>query len=118
MPRGRGARKYRSGRDTRIDIGGRHYDWLMPIYEFRCEACGARFERLVAMGTLTLPCPDCGSERTDRVLSAQASPFNMVKSPDAARRQERRNAELRQRAEADFKSRRKRARDRAARGDA
>ena len=50
------------------------------------------------------------------MLSAQAAPFGLVKPGGEARRQERRNAELRSRTKADFKARRKRARD--ARGDA
>ena len=74
----------------------------MPIYEFRCDACGERFERLVAADTGAVECPRCGAERTERVYSAQASPFNLVKTPGEARRQERRNAELNRRARADF----------------
>jgi putative FmdB family regulatory protein len=74
----------------------------MPIYEFRCDACGERFERLVAADTAAVECPRCGAERSERVYSAQAGPFNLVKTPGEARRQERRNAELNRRAKADF----------------
>jgi putative FmdB family regulatory protein len=84
----------------------------MPIYEFRCEECGARFERLVEVGTETAPCSACGSTRTARVYSAQAAPFNLAKTPGEARKQELRNARLRETAKARFKE--ARARQRAA----
>ena len=83
----------------------------MPIYEFRCEACGERFEALVDAGTESAPCRVCGAHGAGRVLSAQAPPFGLVKSPGAARAQEQRNAKLRDRTKADFKARRKRARE-------
>lgn len=44
----------------------------MPIYEFECEECGARFEELVPTGGVAA-CPQCGSERTRRRYS-QVSP--------------------------------------------
>jgi len=66
----------------------------MPIYEFKCEACGARFEALVPMGTKSSACPDCTSERTIRLLSLPGAPMKLVKSPGAARQQEARNAKL------------------------
>ena len=83
----------------------------MPIYEFRCDACGERFEALVDVGTGSVPCRVCGAEGAGRVLSAQAPPFGLVRSPGAARQQERRNAQLQARTKADFKARRKRARE-------
>lgn len=45
----------------------------MPIYEFECEDCGARFEELVAAGA-TAACPACGSERTRRLYSTVSPP--------------------------------------------
>ena len=83
----------------------------MPIYEFRCDRCGERFEALVAAGTGSARCRNCGAEGAERVLSAQAAPFGLVRSGGEARRQEGRNAELRRRTKADFKARRGRARD-------
>jgi putative FmdB family regulatory protein len=41
----------------------------MPVYEFECEACGGRFEELTSSETRSLPCPECGSVRTRRLLS-------------------------------------------------
>jgi putative FmdB family regulatory protein len=31
----------------------------MPIYEYCCETCGHRFERLVRIGAEPPPCPEC-----------------------------------------------------------
>jgi predicted nucleic acid-binding Zn ribbon protein len=59
----------------------------MPLYEYRCRCCGARFERLVrsaatagasgAGGHLpAIVCPECASEQVERLLSvfARAAP--------------------------------------------
>jgi putative FmdB family regulatory protein len=83
----------------------------VPIYEFRCVACGERFEVLVDAGTESAKCSLCGVEGAERLLSAQAPPFGLVKPSGATRRQEQRNEKLRERTKADFKARRKRARE-------
>ncbi|MCO4743348.1 MAG: zinc ribbon domain-containing protein [Proteobacteria bacterium] len=31
----------------------------MPIYEYACESCGHRFEKLVRMSDDAPPCPEC-----------------------------------------------------------
>lgn len=84
----------------------------MPIYEFRCDACGAEFEALVAVGAEP-PCGECGGGPARRVLSPPAAPFRLVKTPRGKRRQERSNAELRERTKARFKEARARARGKA-----
>ena len=89
----------------------RDYHRRVPIYEFRCGSCGETFDALVDVGTEALECRVCGAAAAVRIYSAQAPPFGLVKSPGAARAQERRNAQLRDRTKADFKARRKRARD-------
>lgn len=43
----------------------------MPIYEFDCGDCGARFEEMVVAGA-TAPCPACGGERVTRAYSPRA----------------------------------------------
>ena len=63
----------------------------MPIYEFECEGCGARFEELVAAGAATA-CPECGSERTRRLYSEVAPPGRQprgakVRSNESQRRE-------------------------------
>ena len=67
----------------------------MPIYEFRCAACGERFEALVAVGTGTVGCRLCGAEGAERVYAAPAPPMHLVKSPGERRKQERKNEQLR-----------------------
>jgi len=65
----------------------------MPIYEFECEECGARFEELVSAGAEALVCPSCGSERTRRLLSAVSPPGRQPRGAavrsDESRRGER-----------------------------
>ena len=66
----------------------------MPIYEFECEACGARFEELVASGTEQHPCPDC-EQRAERRLSSVAPPRRLNRGPgvrDAEKRRVEREA--------------------------
>ena len=40
----------------------------MPLYEFECSKCGARFEELVHTGA-TAPCPRCKSSEVKRRYS-------------------------------------------------
>lgn len=43
----------------------------MPIYEFQCQACGHRFERLQKLSDADpTVCPTCGEVRVGRMLSA------------------------------------------------
>ncbi len=57
----------------------------MPLYDFRCHACGAGFEARTAAGELA-PCPECGAEDTERLLSPFAGPFTVAPRGLAARR--------------------------------
>ena len=43
----------------------------MPLYEYRCSQCGARFERLVrsAEGERDADCPRCGSQKVAKTIS-------------------------------------------------
>lgn len=67
----------------------------MPIYEFECEECGARFEELVATGD-AVACSACGSERTRRLYSAVSPPSRQPRGAavrsDESRRREREGA--------------------------
>ena len=47
----------------------------MPLYEYRCDTCGKRFEVLQRMGDGAegLACPACGSEAIARQLSTFAA---------------------------------------------
>jgi putative FmdB family regulatory protein len=59
----------------------------MPIYEYRCRACGHRYSRLsraIISGSEETPppCPECASEDTARAVSAFAA--GGPGGPDAA----------------------------------
>jgi putative FmdB family regulatory protein len=62
--------------------GGSNYDLPMPLYEFECEDCSARFEELVASSAQAVACPRCHSSRARRLLSS-VSP--MARQPRGAR---------------------------------
>lgn len=66
----------------------------MPIYEFECEACGARFDELVRAGAAPPPCPQCGAGRARR-LPSQVFPAPRIglRGGDARRATARRLAE-------------------------
>jgi putative FmdB family regulatory protein len=65
----------------------------MPIYEFNCEECGARFEELVAADAAAAACPSCGSARTQRLFSPLSPPGRQPRGAavrsDESRRSER-----------------------------
>jgi len=86
---------------------------VVPLYEFECGRCGARFEDLVDAGTETADCRECGARGARRAYSAPAPEPRIVKTGGALRRQEARNAELRASAKREFKARRAAARRRA-----
>jgi putative FmdB family regulatory protein len=83
----------------------------VPLYEFDCGACGARFEEIVPPGC-TAPCPACGGERVTRAFSQIAAPGVPVGLTGAAARDS--NARRREREAAKkerFVAERKRRRD-------
>lgn len=41
----------------------------MPIYEIKCQDCGHNGEVLVLGGDAVLVCPECGSAKTERLIS-------------------------------------------------
>ena len=47
----------------------------MPIYEYECEVCGARFEKLLFFSPhpVAVSCPECSNERVSKRLSLIAS---------------------------------------------
>lgn len=47
----------------------------MPLYEYRCDACGRAFEELrpSSEADAAIECPACASRRTSRTLSTFAS---------------------------------------------
>ena len=50
----------------------------MPIYEYKCESCGNKFEKLVrrASDTDELGCPSCGKRHLSQEYSTFAAHAN------------------------------------------
>ena len=46
----------------------------MPLYEYRCAACGSRFEllRRVGQGSEGVACPECGQSDVEKEFSTFA----------------------------------------------
>lgn len=69
----------------------------MPIYDFACGACGARFEELVRADA-TPPCPGCGkADRVERLISLVAPPLKIGLRGRDARRSEAKRYDRRER---------------------
>lgn len=48
----------------------------MPLYEYQCNNCGHRFEKIVKFSDEPLKvCPQCGKETIEQLLSAPATHF-------------------------------------------
>jgi putative FmdB family regulatory protein len=47
----------------------------MPVYEYRCAACGRHFEKLRAISARdeSVKCPSCGGRRAERLVSSFAA---------------------------------------------
>jgi putative FmdB family regulatory protein len=56
----------------------------VPIFEFRCAACGKLFEKLFGQADekVEIKCPECGSEEADRVISRANSIMGRGKGKD------------------------------------
>ena len=59
----------------------------MPVYEYTCKACDAKFERLLKTmsGKERIKCPECGSTKTARAHSVFAVGAAAPKSSAAPR---------------------------------
>ena len=56
----------------------------MPIYEYRCEDCGTKFEKLVRRSDVAeLTCPSCGEKHLRQELSTFAAHMGASKSAEA-----------------------------------
>ncbi len=48
----------------------------MPLYEYKCSACGHRFERIVKFSDPPLKsCPHCGKDAVEQMIHAPAVQF-------------------------------------------
>ena len=46
----------------------------MPIYEYSCDNCGHKFDKLVSFSNRDqIECPECKSKETKKLMSAFAS---------------------------------------------
>jgi len=54
----------------------------MPIFEYVCQNCGAKFEKLVLSSRrkTNLQCPQCGAEDVKKALSVCGAVSNTVGS--------------------------------------
>ena len=52
----------------------------MPIYEYVCDDCGARYERIVLSKSTVIECPKCASAKHTLQISVFAAHGNGAKS--------------------------------------
>lgn len=50
----------------------------MPIFEYVCDDCSRRFEELISSDKTDVPCPECGSSNTKKLLSVFAASAGSV----------------------------------------
>ena len=55
----------------------------MPLYEYRCEGCGTRFEALI-QGSQKAACTSCGGKKLEKLLSTFAVSAGGSSSPAPA----------------------------------
>lgn len=46
----------------------------MPIFEYQCRECGAKFEKIVSSSSGQVTCKNCDSDQVARLLSVFAVP--------------------------------------------
>jgi putative FmdB family regulatory protein len=53
----------------------------MPIFEYRCEDCGTKFEKLMRRSEDQAGCPSCGQKHLNQELSTFAAHNGASKAP-------------------------------------
>ena len=45
----------------------------MPMYDFKCNSCGVKFDKLVSISSIEqgVECPDCKEKNTEKLLCAR-----------------------------------------------
>lgn len=81
----------------------------MPVHEFECRSCGARFEELVRGKARDRACPTCGSDETERLLSPISPPARQPRGARVRSGESRRREREAARGERLAETRRKRA---------
>jgi len=56
----------------------------VPLYEYACDACGHRFERLVRTGETPDACPSCEAPAPRKLFSAFAVAADSTKASSSA----------------------------------
>ncbi len=59
----------------------------MPIYDYACVACDERFDELLRFDAPPPPCPVCGADETERLLSPFQVPNSSAGQRNYIRRQ-------------------------------
>ena len=52
----------------------------MPIYEYRCDGCGNKFEKLVRASSPAVACPTCGGDKLEREYSTFSAQMGGAKA--------------------------------------
>ena len=53
----------------------------MPIFEYACDQCGVKFEKLVRRSSDEIECPSCASKALTQQLSTFAAHANGAAAP-------------------------------------
>ncbi|MDE3168944.1 MAG: zinc ribbon domain-containing protein [Acidobacteriota bacterium] len=56
----------------------------MPIFEYVCDDCGERYEKLVMSKSTKIACPKCESSKRTIQLSVFAAPANGAKASNGS----------------------------------
>jgi putative FmdB family regulatory protein len=48
----------------------------MPIFEYKCEKCEAKFEKLISSTNTKVVCEKCGSKKVEKQLSSFSAKVN------------------------------------------
>jgi len=58
----------------------------MPIYEYRCQECGEKFEKLVRFSTSIseIECPKCGGRNVGKLISAFSARMSSTATASAS----------------------------------
>ena len=73
----------------------------MPLFEYRCLACGSQFELLILKTSPAPSCPSCGVATVEKVLTM----FAVSSEGTQLRSRQRLGASQRQRAQAESRER-------------
>jgi putative FmdB family regulatory protein len=75
----------------------------VPIYDYRCQACGHQFEAIV-LKPRAVTCPACASENLERLLSVPAvkSESTHAQAMKAAKARDTRQASEKNRAQREY----------------